>query len=341
MNPDYYARYSLLTFTIMNIRKISEKDYPFILNLASETSVLQISSVRHDVNPAFVREKYLSEMKQVLELINVLRDYTFLIASDIHDEPLGYLLLDTANNELITGISQAWIFDLSVIEPYRESSVPSELLRKAEEISKEKGLRHIALSLPCADEKRLKFFISSGYEIERKRFYKKLKEGEDRKVLNESFIIRPSVPDDLPFMIRLIKENLEHLISPLRNYSHEEIEHCREHFCDELGNKLKTGHMVSFVAEEKKKPLGFFLVAYNEDHFTEQGEVYVNNIIVEKNSMGKWVGNRLDEKIEEYAASRGISILSADIVLSNRRSIMFTTRYFKYVPEHAGLLKCL
>jgi len=328
-----------LLLTIMKIREISEKDYPFILNLASETSVLQISPVRHGVNPDSVREKYLSEMKEVLNFIKVLPDYKFLIASDNHDGPLGYLLLDTANNELITGIPQAWIFDLSVTEPYRESSVPSELLRKAEEISKEKGLRHIALRIPLADEKRLNFFISSGYEIERKRFYKKLK--IDKKNEPCGFIIRPSKPDDLPFMIRLIKENLEHLISPLRNYSHEEIEQCREHFCDELGNKLKTGHMVSFVAEEEEKLLGFFLVAYNEDHFTEQGEVYVNNIIVEKSFMGKWVGNRLGEKIEEYAASSGISILSADIVLSNRRSVMFTTRYFRYDPEHAGLLKCL
>ncbi|MEQ8188006.1 MAG: GNAT family N-acetyltransferase [Candidatus Eremiobacterota bacterium] len=325
----------------MKIREISEKDYPFILNLASETSVLQISPVRHGVNPDSVREKYLFEMKEVLNFIKVLADYKFLIASGSHDEPLGYLLLDTANNELVTGIPQAWIFDISVKEHCSESAVRAELLRKAEEISRGKGLRHIALRVPSTDEKSIKFFISSGYEIERKKFYKKIKEGEERKNETDGFIIRPSKTDDLPFMIKLIKENLENLISPLRNYSHEEIEKCREHFCDELDHKLKTGHMVSFVAEEEKNLLGFFLVAYHEDHLTGQGEVYVNNIIVEKSYMGKWVSNRLGKKIEEYARFRGISILSADIVMSNRRSLMFTTRYFRYEPEQVGLLKSL
>jgi ribosomal protein S18 acetylase RimI-like enzyme len=329
----------------INIHEISKKYYPFVLELASKTVEMQVSPVRHHVNLTSVREKYISEMKQVLNLIKLIPDYKFLIASDNHDEPLGYLLLDTANNELVTAIPQAWIFDLSVTEAYRESSAASELLKKAEEISREKGLRHIALRLPFSDEKRINFFISSGYEIERKRFYKKLKEGEDRKVLNEpekyGFIIRPSKAEDLPFMVRLIKENLEHLISPLRNYSHEEIEHCRDHFCDDLENTLKTSHIVSFVAEEEKNLLGFFLVAYNEDHLTGQGEAYVNNIIVEKTVMGKRVSNRLGKKIEEYAASKGISIMSADIVLSNRRSIMFTTRYFRYDPEQVGLLKSL
>ena len=330
----------------ININEISEKYYPFVMDLASKTVELQVSPVRQHVNLTYVRGKYISEMKQVLNLIKLLPDYKFLIAADRHGEPAGYLLLDTANNELVTGIPQAWIFDLSVTEPYSESAA-SELLKKSEEISREKGLRHIALRLPSTDEKRIKFFISSGYEIERKRFYKKLKEGEDRKVLNEpekyGFIIRPSKPDDLPFMVRLIKENLENLISPLRNYSHEEIEQCRKDFCNELEGKLKTGHIVSFVAEEVKDKnlLGFFLVAYNEDHLTEQGEAYVNNIIVEKTAMGKWVSNRLGKKIEEYADSKGISIMSADIVLSNRRSVMFTTRYFRYDPEHVGLLKSL
>jgi len=82
-------------------------------------------------------------------------------------------------------------------------------------------------------------------------------------------------------------------------------------------------------------------VAYNKDFLTGQGETYVNNIIVEKNFMGKWVSNKLGKKIEEYADSIGISILSADIVLSNKRSIMFTTRYFRYEPEQVGLLKLL
>ncbi|HPZ08356.1 MAG TPA: GNAT family N-acetyltransferase [Candidatus Eremiobacteraeota bacterium] len=326
------------------LREILDKDFPLILQLASETVKEQVSSVRQDVCLNSVRENYLSEMTQVLNLIKTLKDYRFFVSFARNDELSGYILMDTANNEIVTRIAQAWIFDLSVADPYWNTDIPDKLLEQAENIAREKGLKHIALRIPNSNEKRVNFFKSRGYEMEKYRFYKKLDSGflnKNNLLEGGNINIRPVKGGDIPFMERLLKENLEFFISPLRCYSKEEIKNTRLNFCNELKDKLKTGELVSFIAEEDKIPLGFFLINYNRDFLSGQSEVYVNNIVVEKSVMGKWVSNKLGRKIEEYAAEKEIFTLSADIALSNRRSILFTTRYFGYVIEQVELLKCL
>ena len=158
-----------------------------------------------------------------------------------------------------------------------------------------------------------------------------------------SINIRRSNEDDLSFIKNLIIENFEFFVSPLRNYLEEEIKTCKKNFCNELKEKLEKEDMICFLAEElpEKNPLGFCLLENNKDFLTGHEELYINNIIVEKKAMGKRVSNRLVDRIEEYAGEIGVPLLSGDITVANRRSMLFAIRTFKHSPEKVDMLKYL
>ncbi|HPZ08481.1 MAG TPA: GNAT family N-acetyltransferase [Candidatus Eremiobacteraeota bacterium] len=156
-------------------------------------------------------------------------------------------------------------------------------------------------------------------------------------------IIRSGNLNDIPFISRLLKAYLDFSLSPLRRYLTHEIEKCRSEFCNELKKRLEEKTLISFIAEEKESHsfLGFCLVEDVRDSVTGEDEIYVNNIAVEESAMGKRVSNKLLKRVEEYAIERGIPVVTGDITVANRRSMLFAMRYFNYKPEKVVLLKYL
>jgi len=155
--------------------------------------------------------------------------------------------------------------------------------------------------------------------------------------------IRFSTKDDIPFLEKLMEDYLDYNLSPLRRYSPEEVETFRSEFSRDLRKRLEEKTLLAFIAEDLSGslPLGFCLVEDKVDPVTGQKEVYYTNISVVKEAMGKRVSNRLAERVEDYARERGVFVVSGDITVSNRRSMMFAMRYFKHKPEKVTLLKYL
>lgn len=154
-------------------------------------------------------------------------------------------------------------------------------------------------------------------------------------------IIRPAELSDVPFMKRLLEGYLDFTVSTLRRYSKDEIEEARSRFCSELERRLKDKTFISFVAENNGVFLGFCLLEHIKEHITGQWEIHINNIAVEQHAMGKRISNKIVHRIHEYAKEQGIPVVTGDIATSNRRSMMFAIRYFKYKPEKVVLLKFL
>jgi len=154
-------------------------------------------------------------------------------------------------------------------------------------------------------------------------------------------IIRPAELSDVPFMRRLLEGYLDFTVSTLRRYSKDELEEARARFCNELEHRLREKTFISFVAENNGIPVGFCLLEHIKEHVTGQWEIHINNIAVEKHAMGKMVSNRIVDRIHAYAKEQGIPVITGDIAVSNRRSMMFAIRYFKYKPEKVVLLKFL
>jgi N-acetylglutamate synthase-like GNAT family acetyltransferase len=156
-------------------------------------------------------------------------------------------------------------------------------------------------------------------------------------------IVRPARLSDIPFMKRLLESYLDFTISTLRQYSKDEIEDSRSRFCNQLENRLREESFISFVAEDNNRgiPLGFCLLEHIKEPVTGQWEIHINNIAVEKHAMGKMVSNKIVNRIHTYAEEKGIPVITGDIATSNRRSMMFAIRYFKYKPEKVVLLKFL
>jgi len=146
--------------------------------------------------------------------------------------------------------------------------------------------------------------------------------------------IRFSTKDDVPFLEKLMEDYLDYNLSPLRRYSPEEVETFRSEFSRDLRKRLEEKSLRAFIAEDLSGnvPLGFCLVEDKIDPVTGQKEVYYTNISVVKEAMGRWVSNRLAERVEDYAKERGVFVVSGDITVSNRRSMMFAMRYFKHKP---------
>ena len=153
--------------------------------------------------------------------------------------------------------------------------------------------------------------------------------------------VRTATLKDVPFIGKLMGEHMFFSLSPLRRYSEEEREKFKREFSQDLKKRLEEKSLLAFVAEEKENLLGFCLVEEVIDRLTEQKEVYINNISVVEEAMGKWVSNKLMKQAELYAKEKGVPVLTGDITVSNRRSMLFCTRYFKYKPERVTLLKYL
>ncbi len=161
------------------IREVSEEDFSFVSELASDVVKYQVSPLRGNPDMEKARKNYLMDLEIVRSNMSSYPNSHFLIA--ISDGvKAGFLLMATDVSESTTGIEQAWIFDIALYDHYWETDVPHKLLDYAENLAREKGLRHIALQLVCSHEKALIFFKSRGYEEERKRMFVKLPfEAED------------------------------------------------------------------------------------------------------------------------------------------------------------------
>ncbi len=156
------------------VRDIEEKDFSEVFSLAEKSVKYQVSPLRENVDMNMARENFLNDLEVVKQNLPDRPNSRFLVAATEENKILGYLLMATDVCESTTGVEQGWIFDIALIDEYWNSAVPEKLVEKAEAITREKGLRHIALQLTCSHEKALKFFKEKGYEEERKRMYKRL-----------------------------------------------------------------------------------------------------------------------------------------------------------------------
>lgn len=155
--------------------------------------------------------------------------------------------------------------------------------------------------------------------------------------------IRPGTTEDVSFIAGLVKEYLEISVSPLRRHKKEEIENFRRDYTRDLHKRIENKSLISFIMGDKitGELLGFCLIEHMPHPVTGEREVYVNNIGVKKKVMGKWVIKRLLEHIDRYAWDTGIPVISGDITITNRRSMLFMERYYKMRPERVQLIKYL
>lgn len=157
-----------------NIRKGSIDDLPFVQKLAIEMAECSIPPTRR-AEPeqlAINLSKIISALKN--ELIKNPK-FQLLIAETSCNQPIGYLILFLNHIDDTTGEAQAFVIDIAVLKKYWGKYVWMHLLKKAEIIAKDNGLKYIAGAVSINNPRMLKTaqkFL--GYQIERYQIAKQL-----------------------------------------------------------------------------------------------------------------------------------------------------------------------
>ena len=97
------------------------------------------------------------------------------IAEAEQEKPAGFLVLYPHAVEELTGLGQAWIMDIAVLEEYRKQGIGRILMNAAETYCREQGIDYLGLAVSTHNVQALSLYQSLGFAEERKLMVKVLK----------------------------------------------------------------------------------------------------------------------------------------------------------------------
>lgn len=159
----------------VNIRKAALNDLDNVIDLASEYIIYSLSPYR-DVLIEKIKEfrrKDFQNLKNILDFEKT----ALYIAENEKGEFLGHILIFITPFESAMGELQGYIFDLAVKQEYWGKGIGKLLIRQAEEFTKEKGLNYLTLGVSSSNQRAIKLYESLGFKEERKKFIKKVING--------------------------------------------------------------------------------------------------------------------------------------------------------------------
>ncbi|NEQ68743.1 MAG: GNAT family N-acetyltransferase [Symploca sp. SIO2D2] len=132
---------------------------------------------------------------------------------------------------------------------------------------------------------------------------------------SSDFIIRPSIPDDVPMLFELIKALAEY----------EQLSHTVTGDAQTLKQHLfgTRPYAEAIVAECQKQVIGFALFFSNYSTFLTQPGIYLEDLFVLPEFRGRGIGKALITSVAELAVERNCGRLEWSVLNWNEAAIAF------------------
>ncbi|NER21073.1 MAG: GNAT family N-acetyltransferase [Symploca sp. SIO1B1] len=132
---------------------------------------------------------------------------------------------------------------------------------------------------------------------------------------SSDFIIRPSIPDDVPMIFELIKALAEY----------EQLSHTVTGDAQTLKQHLfgTRPYAEAIVAECQKQVIGFALFFSNYSTFLTQPGIYLEDLFVLPEFRGRGIGKALITSVAELAVERNCGRLEWSVLNWNEAAIAF------------------
>jgi len=132
---------------------------------------------------------------------------------------------------------------------------------------------------------------------------------------SSDFIIRPSIPDDVPMIFELIKALAEY----------EQLSHTVTGDAQTLKQHLfgTRPYAEAIVAECQKQVIGFALFFSNYSTFLTQPGIYLEDLFVLPEFRGRGIGKALITSVAELAVERNCGRLEWSVLNWNEPAIAF------------------
>lgn len=145
------------------IRDLKEEELPFVEEFTVETGW------KWDVPDSYKRSLDKKEWsKRLLELFRKLsrrENHRIFVAEDDNHAFLGYVWVGEGN-DMITGKSHGFVYDLFVREEFRGKGIAKMLLEKAETYCRKKGYSRILLMVAAKNQSAIQLYTRVGFETE-------------------------------------------------------------------------------------------------------------------------------------------------------------------------------
>lgn len=155
------------------IRAADYADLPTVVELAVEYVVKSRSPLRPEVTDGVVRAFRRNNFEHLSMILDVPEGGLFL-AEDGEGQHIGHILLLANQTDTVSGIRQAWVYDVTVREQWWGKGVGRALMARGEQFAREFGHTYIGLGVTSANERAVEFYRELGYEIERIQMLKRL-----------------------------------------------------------------------------------------------------------------------------------------------------------------------
>ena len=156
----------------IEIRPATLEDVPDIIDLAAAMVKYSMSPFR-PVAEDKLAESRRKDMQSIHKLINT-DNFGAFVARDDRGRMIGHVLVNIGMVDFLTGEEQAWIFDIAVTPKKWGSGISRRLLQEAERFARERGIRHMGLTVTVSNARALRFYQRSGYQEERYQMLKNL-----------------------------------------------------------------------------------------------------------------------------------------------------------------------
>ena len=133
--------------------------------------------------------------------------------------------------------------------------------------------------------------------------------------MNETFRIRPAAEDDVPLILRFIRELAEYERLPHECVATEESVRAT------LFGSPRFAEVI--IAEEGSEPVGFALYFHNYSTFLAKPGVYLEDLYVREEYRGRGYGHALLARLAEIARERGCGRLEWAVLNWNEPAIGF------------------
>jgi ribosomal protein S18 acetylase RimI-like enzyme len=150
------------------LRAGDARDHPFVLDLGRRTTGDSISALR-TAPLAFVEASYERLVEYALE-----RSYVLLVAEDVLDGPLGFLLMLDDMPDEVTLQPQGFVAYMAVEPAARRRGVAKLLLSAAEDAARARALPALALMVTEENVAARELYAQAGYATERRLLCKPL-----------------------------------------------------------------------------------------------------------------------------------------------------------------------
>ena len=146
----------------VTIREAKEADLQLVRKYGVETGWTSLSeSERKELD----KEKWTRHMSEVFEKLSKRETDRIFVAEDKSHAFLGYLWVGEGNN-MMTGKTQGFIYDIFVNKEFRGGGVGKILLEKAQSYCREKGYSRILLMVSVDNTNAIGLYDKMGFKAE-------------------------------------------------------------------------------------------------------------------------------------------------------------------------------